>query len=403
MFARRGAVRCDGSCPYLRRGARTRWPFHDRRRAHAARLAKVSRVKWARDVTQVPRDPDSSVGDGLRRPSQDGDRDLGELVNESPPRRLNPFLADLTQAMRSAAEAARLEAIEGRRNDAKAYVDEIQARTADEAGALRLDSEADVTTIRARAKAQADQVRVETQERIARRQQLLGQELADYNSTVELEVGRVQERVAAFQDEVGRFFEALQGADPLVFANMASKMPSPPEFDVKRESSVTEPEKVDPEIAGQPRAEMAPADAPAAPAGAPAAPAGGPPVPAVAQVAPARVPLLPGTLSGAGAVRGRLYSEWYGEVERLRESGHDDDALALLLDMVAATEAEARAEGSAVAPSAYESLAAIYRGRGDADAEQSLLERFARQEHGPSVATSRLLERRAALKKSNRR
>jgi hypothetical protein len=324
-------------------------------------------------------------------------------VNESPPRRLNPFLADLTQAMRSTAEAARLEAIEGRRNDAKAYVDEIQARTADEAGALRLDSEADVTTIRARAKAQADQVRVETQERIARRQQLLGQELADYNSAVELEVGRVQERVAAFQDEVDRFFEALQGADPLVFANMASKMPSPPEFDVKRESSVTEPEKVDPEIAGQPRAEMAPADAPAAPADAPAAPAGGPPVPAVAQVAPARVPLLPGTLSGAGAVRGRLYSEWYGEVERLRESGHDDDALALLLDMVAATEAEARAEGSAVAPSAYESLAAIYRGRGDADAEQSLLERFARQEHGPSVATSRLLERRAALKKSNRR
>ena len=317
-------------------------------------------------------------------------------MNESPPRRLNPFLADLTQAMRSTAEAARLEAIEGRRNDAKAYVDEIQARTADEAGALRLDSEADVTTIRARAKAQADQVRVETQERIARRQQLLGQELADYNSAVELEVGRVQERVAAFQDEVGRFFEALQGADPLVFANMASKMPSPPEFDVKRESSVTEPENVDPEIAGQPRAEMAPADAPAAPAG-------GPPVPAVAQVAPARVPLLPGTLSGAGAVRGRLYSEWYGEVERLRESGHDDDALALLLDMVAATEAEARAEGSAVAPSAYESLAAIYRGRGDADAEQSLLERFARQEHRPSVATSRLLERRAALKKSNRR
>src|SRR5450759_1884747 len=71
MFARRGAVRCDGRCPYLRRGARTRWPFHDRRRAHAARLAKVSRVKWARDVTQVPRDPDSSVGPTaiMERPS----------------------------------------------------------------------------------------------------------------------------------------------------------------------------------------------------------------------------------------------------------------------------------------------------------------------------------------------
>ena len=310
-------------------------------------------------------------------------------MSELAPHRLNSFLANLTQAMRSTAETARVASIERCRIDAKAYVEQVQARTVDEAGALRSDSEADVVTIRARAKAQVDRVRVETEERVARRLDLLQQELADYNSSIELEVVRVQERVAAFQDEVARFFEEIQGADPSALANMAYEMPSPPEFDPEREALATEPEKLDREIDSEPRAEMVPP-------GGPRAPSGG-------RVAPARGALAPGTLSGAGAVRGRLYSEWYGEVERLRQIGDEDDAITLLFDIVAGAEAESQADGSPVAPRAYEELAAIYLGRNDAEEEQSILERFARQEHAPGVVASRLQERLKTLRKSPRR
>jgi hypothetical protein len=309
-------------------------------------------------------------------------------VNELAPHRLNPFLADLTQAMRSTAETAKLATVEQCRADAKAYIEHIQARTADEAGTLREDCEADLVTIRAMAKAQTDRVRVETQTRVAKRMENLEQELADYNAAIEREVQAVEQRVAAFQDEVTRFFETLlAGGDPSVFANMAWRMPSAPEFDPEIQAPAATPPVPEPGPSGA---------APAAPApAAPQAPAG--PIPPAA-----RAPLLPGTLSGAGAVRGRLYTEWYPEVERLRAIGAEADAVALLLDMVFAAEGESRADGSYIASRPYEELAGIFLARNNFEEEQSILERFNRQEHAPNAATARLLERLKVLKKTKR-
>ena len=212
-------------------------------------------------------------------------------MNESAPRRPNRFLADLAQAMRSAAETAKLASIERCGADAKAYVEALSSQTADEAGAIKQAAEADVATIRERAKARVERVRAESQQRIARRRELLEQQLQEYNSDIELEVERVQERVTAFQNEVARVFDQLpQGADPTAFATMASQMPSPPDFeDLGREALENERQKLDRELHGKSQA----------------------------QTAAARAPLAPGTLSGAGAVRGRYYTEWYVEVERL--------------------------------------------------------------------------------------
>jgi hypothetical protein len=298
--------------------------------------------------------------------------------------------------MRSTAETARLAAVEHCREESKTYVEQLQAQTVDEAGSLRRDSEADVATIRSRSKSQVDQVRAETEERIARRMEHLQQELADYNAAIELEVQRVQERVVAFEAEVQRFFETLlQGADPTVFANMAYRMPSPPEFDPNRPAPAPEPSKPDQQTDRGPGPQAAQAGGPAAQAGGPAASA--------AMPAAMRAPIMPGTLSGAGAVRGRLYSEWYPEVERLRAIGDDEHAVILLLDIVTATEAEAQAEGSYVSPRAYDDLAAIFLARNDPEEELSILERFARQDHAPTVVAAKLLERRKVLKKQIKR
>lgn len=313
------------------------------------------------------------------------------IVSESAPYRLKPFLADLALVMRSTAETARLRAIRECREDARTCVEQIKARKDDEADNLRGAAEASVVTIRESSQAQVEQVRAQADELIGRRRERLEQELAECNSVVELEVQRVQERVAAFQDETTRFFERLlqNDVDPAAIAAMASKMPSPPNFDAGLEPRASEADEPDRREAGQPPAGSASADAPAQSA--------------VALPASSCAPLAPGRLSGAGAVRGRLVSEWYGEVERLKETGDENAAVGLLLDMLTGTEAESVADGSYVATRPYQELVAIYSVHARVEAEYSILERFSRQQHAPGAASSKLLERKAAIKKAAKR
>jgi hypothetical protein len=152
-------------------------------------------------------------------------------VNETAARHPNRFLADLTQAMRTTAEMARQGTIEQAQADAKAYVERLHARTEDEAASLRKAADTDVSAIRDWSKAEMERIRVETEQRVTRRRELLGQELQEYNSGIELEVQRVEKRVSGFEEEVAQFFEQLlQEADPTIFASMAAQMPDPPAF-----------------------------------------------------------------------------------------------------------------------------------------------------------------------------
>lgn len=80
-------------------------------------------------------------------------------------------------------------------------------------------------------------------------------------------------------------------------------------------------------------------------------------------------------------MRGVHYTGYVEEVKHLRRSGQEAEAECLLLELVAATEAEAAVERWGVAPWYYQQLAIIYRKRGDPQREVEILERFARQEH----------------------
>jgi len=152
-------------------------------------------------------------------------------VNDSAEHLQNRFLADLTQAMRSAAEAGRMTDVEQCRADAKAYIEQLHANTTVDAHQLRQESEADIVAIRDRSRTRVELVRQETEQRLTRRRERLDRELAEFHAAVELEIESVQQQVEAFQAEVSQFFEQLlQGADPAVFATMASKMPDAPTF-----------------------------------------------------------------------------------------------------------------------------------------------------------------------------
>jgi hypothetical protein len=152
-------------------------------------------------------------------------------VNETATRHANRFLADLTQAMRSTAETARQATIEQCEADAKSYTEQLQARTDGEGASLRQAAEADVSAIRDWSTAEIERIGVETEQRIARRRELLEQELHEYASAIEVEIASIQKHVADYEAEVASFFERLlKEGDPSVFAGLAAQMPESPSF-----------------------------------------------------------------------------------------------------------------------------------------------------------------------------
>jgi hypothetical protein len=94
-----------------------------------------------------------------------------------------------------------------------------------------------------------------------------------------------------------------------------------------------------------------------------------------------------------GFVRGVHYTGHVENVKELRRSGQEEDAERLLLELVEATEEEAKIEQWGVAPWYYEQLAILYRKRGDPQREVEILERFARQEDAGGVMPPELLKR----------
>jgi hypothetical protein len=142
----------------------------------------------------------------------------------------NRLLAELTSVMRATAETSRQAALDQCRADAKAYVEFLRARIDGGGKELGQAVEDDVATIEKQSKASVERVRAEAEQRIARRREVLEQEVQEYRAVVDAEIGRVQERVAAFEKEISLFFEQLNDVDPATFATMAPNAPDPPSF-----------------------------------------------------------------------------------------------------------------------------------------------------------------------------
>ncbi|HOI69294.1 MAG TPA: hypothetical protein PLN41_06070 [Methanothrix sp.] len=106
------------------------------------------------------------------------------------------------------------------------------------------------------------------------------------------------------------------------------------------------------------------------------------------------------TKNEPGFYKGKHFTEYVDKVKSLMRENRLDDAEKLLLELVKATEREARSEdGFGVAPWYYERLAVLYRKKKDLESEIAVLERFSRQEHGPGSMPPKLLARLEKLKK----
>lgn len=99
-----------------------------------------------------------------------------------------------------------------------------------------------------------------------------------------------------------------------------------------------------------------------------------------------------------GNHEGRHYTTYVDEVKELKRTGELERAVALLVELIAATEAEARATSLGVAPWYYEQLAIVFRKLKEPTKELETLERYARQHHAPGKVPARLEERLAAVR-----
>jgi hypothetical protein len=150
----------------------------------------------------------------------------------APSRRPNKFMADLTKAMQTAAEAARADVLEKVNAEAKAHIEGIHASTADEATKLRKRADEDVAAIREWSKNEIARIREETDERIAHRKDVLEREIEAHAAHIEARIDHVQSRVTAFESEMAVFFERLLAEeDPTRFAAMAETLPEPVSLD----------------------------------------------------------------------------------------------------------------------------------------------------------------------------
>jgi hypothetical protein len=149
-------------------------------------------------------------------------------------KRPTKFLADLTRAMQAAAEEARTQTLSQLQADAKAFIEEIHARSASDATDLRKEADDDVAGIRDWSKAEIARIREETEVRITDRKAELEGQLERHAGVIEREIDRIQGQVTGFEEEMAYFFEKLlTEEDPTKFAVMAENLPEPPRFQAR--------------------------------------------------------------------------------------------------------------------------------------------------------------------------
>jgi len=155
-------------------------------------------------------------------------------------RRPSKFLADLTRAMQTAAEQARVATLEQFRGEGTAVIEQIRTRSTTGATELRRHADDDVATIKEWSKVEIARLREETERRVGiRREQLEGQ-LERHAALVEHEVEKIRGRLGSFEAEMGQFFDDLVGEDdPAVFAARAATLPEPPSFDDLDDDAMT--------------------------------------------------------------------------------------------------------------------------------------------------------------------
>jgi hypothetical protein len=201
--------------------------------------APAAQAEWGTAESGTSTDPETPTGDAeyeattavIDNPTETAD---SHEAASSPmaPRKQSKFMADLTKAMQTAAEDARTRTLTQFQAEAKAYVEQIHARSATEATEIRRKADDDVAAVREWSKAEIARIREETETQITARKSRLEGEIDGHAGMIEREIEQVTARVASFEEEMAAFFTRLLAEEnPNQFALMAERLPEPPPFE----------------------------------------------------------------------------------------------------------------------------------------------------------------------------
>jgi tetratricopeptide (TPR) repeat protein len=95
----------------------------------------------------------------------------------------------------------------------------------------------------------------------------------------------------------------------------------------------------------------------------------------------------------SGRYNGRHFTEYLPDIYVLKEERQYGELERLLLALLDAVEAQARADGFGITPAYYKELAVLYRRTGRYVDEVRVLERFATQKRGPGAMVAELITR----------
>ena len=101
----------------------------------------------------------------------------------------------------------------------------------------------------------------------------------------------------------------------------------------------------------------------------------------------------------AGSVDGKHFTSYVEQVKQLKREKKHEEAMELLLKLIAATESQSNVDGFGAAPGYYEQLAIIYRKEKRYADEVAILERFEAQLKGPGATPKVLAERLVKARK----
>jgi hypothetical protein len=149
----------------------------------------------------------------------------------APAKRPTKFMADLSRAMQAAAETSRDDTMARFAADATAAAEQIRNASTDEAAAIRRQADDDVADVRDWSKAEIARIREQAEVRVAARKVELDEEMEAHGRVIEARVEQVNATVAEFESQMAAFFERLLvEEDPTRIANMAERMPDPPDL-----------------------------------------------------------------------------------------------------------------------------------------------------------------------------
>ncbi|HLE59858.1 MAG TPA: hypothetical protein VJA85_09450 [Candidatus Limnocylindria bacterium] len=187
----------------------------------ASEQRKGFRLPWLGDEAS----PDDAAGsDSLNHSEAPVAASAG-----APAEAADPFTVSLVDAMRRTAEKSRDETLSGLRKSAAERVTEARANNEQQAVELRAASAADVKKVGEWERGEISGIRAEGAARVAERQVLLEEQLANHTAAGERVIEAIDAGVEAYETQFREFFaELLPIRDPVAFAAAAKRIPQLP-------------------------------------------------------------------------------------------------------------------------------------------------------------------------------